>query len=186
MQLGRSGVFATVVGILISVAFLLSACGGSPSTTGQSARTSTSTRSEPSTTLSANATAVLAAYRAGWTAYDKALVTANAYDSALPITMTQPLLQKVEVGLLDDAARGIVGRGPIELRPQVTSLTATTATVVDCAYSSSMYFYAKSGKPVPPITKPEHDEVTATLVLQDGTWMVSQQSVSDGKCSGTS
>jgi hypothetical protein len=96
--------------------------------------------------------------------------------------MAQPLLQQVEVSLLDDSARGIVGRGPVVLRPKVASLTATTAVVVDCMYSSSEQVYSKTGKFVPPITKPEHVGVKATLELAGGTWKVAQQAVTEGKC----
>ena len=36
-----------------------------------------------------------------------------------------------------DQQQGIVGRGTFTLHPKITALSATTATVVDCAYSTS-------------------------------------------------
>lgn len=42
--------------------------------------------------------------------------------------------------------------------------------------------YANSGKPVPPSTPPEYDDVKATVVLVGSAWKVSQQSVTDGSC----
>jgi hypothetical protein len=125
---------------------------------------------------------VLQAYRAGWVAYDQALATANAYDPSLAATMVDPLLQKVRANLLGDRNDGIVGRGNVELHPKITSLTSTTATVVDCTYSSSELVYATTGKPVPPVTPPENDGVRSILVLSGSTWKVSQQSVTEGQC----
>jgi hypothetical protein len=100
--------------------------------------------------------------------------------------MANPLLQKVRAALLGYQNGGVVGRGSVQLHPKVTSVTATTATVVDCIFSSSELVYAKSGKPVPPDTPPEHDGVTATVVLSSGSWKVSQQSVTEGKCTADS
>ena len=80
----------------------------------------------------------------------------------------------------------IVGHGSVTLHPKVASLSATTASVVDCAYSTSELIYAKSGKAVPPVTPPENDRIQATLELTDGTWKVSQQNVREGNCSSDS
>lgn len=65
------------------------------------------------------------------------------------------------------------------MHPKTTALSATTATVVDCAYSTSGLVYANSGKPVAPVTRAENDGVQATLVLTGGTWKVSKQNVTD-------
>jgi hypothetical protein len=35
---------------------------------------------------------------------------------------------------------------------------------------------------VPPVTPPENDGVSATLVLSGSTWKVSKQTVTDGTC----
>jgi hypothetical protein len=135
------------------------------------------------TTVNANAAAVLATYRAGWTAYDQALATANAYEPALPITMAQPLLQKVEVALLDHKSKGIIGLGKVQLHPKLDTVTATSSTISDCIYTDSQLIYSATGKAVPPVTPAEHEQVEATLTFANGTWKVTQQSVKEGKCS---
>ena len=125
---------------------------------------------------------MLAAYRAGWAAFEQALATANPEDPALAATMTDPQLQRVKANLLADQRQGMVGRGTTTLHPKITALSATSATVVDCAYSQAELVYASTGKPVPPVTPPENDGVTATLVLSGGKWKVYKQIVTDGKC----
>ena len=125
---------------------------------------------------------MLAAYRAGWKAFEQALATANPEDPALAATMVEPQLQSVKANLLADQVHGMVGRGTTTLRPKGVSISATSATVVDCAYSTAELVYAKTGKPVPPITPPENDGVRATLVQVGGTWKLSKQVVTEGKC----
>lgn len=166
----------------------LAACGASPRSASPSTHPTTSTApslsttSPPSTTQAPAKAAVLAAYRAGWAAYEHALADANPEDPALSATMVDPLLQRVKANLLGYQHDGIVGRGAVELYPKVVSVSSTTATVLDCTFSGSELVYANSGKPVPPVTPPEHDGVRATLTLTGGTWKVSQQAVTEGKC----
>lgn len=125
---------------------------------------------------------MLAAYRAGWAAFEQALATANPADPALAATMIDPQLQGVKANLLADQVHGMIGRGAFTLHPKIVSLSASTATVVDCAYSTSVLLYAKTGKPVPPITPPENDGIRAALVFTGGTWKLYKQTVTDGKC----
>jgi hypothetical protein len=134
------------------------------------------------TTMPASASAVLAAYRAAWAAFEHAAADANPDDPGLAATMVEPQLTGVKANLLSDQQQGIVGRGTFTLHPKVTALSANTATVSDCAYSTAVLVYAKTGKQVPPITQPENDGVTSTLLLSGGTWKVSKQTVTDGKC----
>ena len=183
---------AGVAACLVVAGSALTACGGSggsasPSTTERPVPASTTTSSTPpststSTTTTATTAAVLAAYRASSAAFEQALADANPEDPALDATMVDPQLQSVKANLLADQRQGIVGRGTVTLHPKVTALTATSATVVDCVYSTTELVYASSGKPVPPITQPENDGVTATLTLDTGSWKVSKQIVTDGKC----
>jgi len=188
MQFGRRGIRSASIAATLSLSLALSACGstrsGAPSTTGTKAPIASTSipATTTTTTLAPTSAAVLSAYRAGWVAYDQALATANAYDPSLAATMVDPLLQKVRANLLGDRNDGIIGRGNVELHPKITSLTSTTATVVDCTYSSSELVYATTGKPVPPVTPPENDGVRATLVLSGSTWKVSKQTVTDGTC----
>jgi len=173
-----------VIGMLslAAAALLLAACGGGPaSSTATTVRTNAA-KSTPSSTTDPASTAVLAAYRAGWRAFEQALATANPADPALAATMVDPQLQGVKANLLADQRQGMVGRGTFTLHPKIVSISATTATVVDCAYSTAALVYVSTGKPVPPVTPPENDGVRATLVLAGGTWKIAKQTVTDGKC----
>ena len=138
--------------------------------------------SSSTTTPPRSVSAVLAAYRAGWAAFEHALADANPEDPELAATMVPPQLTGVRANLTVDRQQGMVGRGSFVLHPKIVSLSATTARVVDCAYSTSVLVYAKTGKPVPPITPPENDGVSSELTLTGGAWKVYKQTVTDGKC----
>jgi hypothetical protein len=183
---------ATVVAVLVGLCALAGCSNsggdavGHPTNTSAPSSTTTSTTTASSTTATSPASAVVAAYRASWSAFEQALTTANVGDPELTATMVDPQLQSVQAHLLADKNDGIVGRGTTTLHPRITALTATTATVVDCAYSTAELVYATTGKPVPPVTPPESDGVTSTLVLSGSTWKVSKQTVTDGKCTSGS
>jgi hypothetical protein len=184
MQVGRRGTRAAALVGIASLSLLASACGGSnstaPPTTG--AKPTTTNSAPATTTTDPTTTVVLAAYRAGWAAFEHALADANPEDPELTATMVAPQLTGVRANLVADQQQGMVGRGTFTLHPKITSVSATTATVVDCAYSTSVLVYAKTGKPVPPITPPENDGVQSELVLTGGVWKVDKQTVTDGKC----
>lgn len=183
MRPGRRGVRAVLIATVFALLLILSACDGTHHAASSTtpAKPATTNIPVPSTTDPTSAV-VLQAYRAGWAAFEHALATANANDPGLPATMVDPQLQHVRANLLADLNAGIVGRGGFVLSPKVSSLSASTATVVDCAYSTAFLVYAKTGKPVPPVTPLEHDGVTTTLVLAGSTWKVSTQNVTDGSC----
>jgi hypothetical protein len=136
----------------------------------------------PTTTTNPQQAAVLAAYRAGWAAFEHAGVNANAFDPLLPETMIDPVLQQVRRNLVGDKANGAVARGTFALHPHIQTMTASAATVVDCAYSTSVLVYTNTGKQVPPVTPPEYDGIKATLTLVGSVWKVSQQTVTEGHC----
>jgi hypothetical protein len=161
---------------------VVSACGGSSPGSSTARTTRPSSTGVTSTSVSPTEAAVLAAYRASWSAFERALAEANPNAPTLAATMVDPQLQGVKANLLSDQIHGMIGRGTFTLHPKITSITATTATVVDCAYSSAELVYKATGKPVPPITPPENDGVTSTLVLTGGVWKVSKQIVTDGSC----
>jgi hypothetical protein len=180
---------ATVVAALAALCLLPSCSGahsaaesGTDSTSTTSAATTTSSLPTSSSTASAPDSAVLAAYRAASNAFVQALATANPNDPALAATMVNPELVSVRANLVGDQQKGIVGRGAVTLHPKLVRLSSTTATVVDCIYSASELVYQATGKPVPPVTPPENDGVNATLVLTGGTWKLSKQTVTEGKC----
>jgi hypothetical protein len=125
---------------------------------------------------------VLAGYRAASNAFVQALATANPDDPSLAATMVDPELVSVRANLVSDQQKGIIGRGAVTLHPKLVSFSSTMASVIDCIYSTSELVYQATGKPVPPVTPPENDGVTATLVLSGGTWKLSKQTVTEGKC----
>jgi hypothetical protein len=184
MQLGRRGTRAAALVGVASLSLLASGCGGSNRTAPPGARSNTTipAGARATTTSNPTTTAVLAAYRASWSAFEQALADANPNDPTLEATMVEPQLQGVKANLLSDQIHGMIGQGTFTLHPKIASLTATTATVEDCAYSTAELVYKATGKPVPPITPSENDGVTSTLVLTGGMWKVSKQTVTDGSC----
>jgi hypothetical protein len=186
MQSGRRGIQSAWIAAALSLSLALSACGstpsGAPSTTGTKAPIASTSIPVTSTTLAPTSAAVLSAYRAGWAAFEHALADANPSDPELAATMVDPQLQGVRANLLADRRAGMVGRGATTLHPKIIALSATTATVVDCAHSAAELIYAATGKPVPPVTPPENDGVRSTLVLSGSTWKVSKQTVTEGTC----
>ena len=184
MHVGRRGTRAAALAGIASLSLVASACGGSNSAAPQTtpAKPSTTASAPTTTTTDPNTTAVLQAYRASWSAFEQALADANPNAPTLAATMVDPQLQGVRANLLSDQIHGMIGRGTFALHPKITSLTATMATVVDCAYSTAELVYKATGKPVPPITPPENDGVISTLVLTGGMWKVSKQTVMDGSC----
>jgi hypothetical protein len=184
----RPGRRAPAVATLAGFTVLLAACGGGGADAAHSSTTTSprSTTSASTTGRSSEAAAVLSAYRAAWHAFEHALADANPSDPLLTATMVDPQLQGVKANLLADQRQGIVGRGPTTLHPKVTALSSTTATVLDCVHSATELIYQSTGKPVPPVTPPENDGVTATMVLTSGTWKLEKQTVTDGKCAAGS
>lgn len=166
---------------------LMASCGGSggsavshPPTTG--VKPTATSVSAPTTTTDPVGTTVLQAYRASSAAFEQALATANPADPALAATMVDPQLQSVKANLLADQRQGIVGRGTVTLHPKVVAISGSTATVLDCAYSTTELAYEASGKPVPPVTPPENDGIRATLDLTGGSWKLAEQTVTEGSC----
>ena len=170
------------------LAVVLAGCGGGHPAATTSTSTPPSTSAAPATTtititLSPQAATVLAAYRAEQAAFQIAEHTANAYLPALAATMTGGQLQSVRRFLVADKAAGIIGQGPVRLHPHVVSIHGDQAVVRDCLFSGLELIYAKTGKPVPPITPPEHDGVQANLVqVSAGVWKVYHQHVTEGSC----
>lgn len=170
---------------LAAGALLLASCGAgkadaSHSTTTRPSHATSSTKTSAPGGTSAGA--VLAAYRAASAAFEQALATANPEDPKLAATMVDPQLQSVKANLLADQRQGIVGRGTVTLHPKVAALSDSTATVVDCAYSTTELVYRATGKPVPPVTPPENDGIRATLDMTGGSWKLSKQTVTEGSC----
>jgi hypothetical protein len=164
----------------MAFALLCASCGGSPT----ASPNSSSTTSDRAATTSANGqdATVLAAYKAEQAAFAEAQQTANATLPALAQTMTGAQLISVRRALVADQVNGIVGRGSVQVHPKVVSISDSQAVVRDCLFSSLELVYAATGKPVPPVTPPEHDAVQATLLKSSGSWKVADQQVTEGHC----
>ena len=181
-QRRRAGA-ATLVIALVGLCALAGCSGSHGDAVARPTATSASTTpTTASTTTVSAASAILAAYRAASNAFVQALATANPNDPSLAATMVDPELVSVRANLVGDQQKGIVGRGAVTLHPKLVSLSSTTAAVVDCIYSTSELVYQATGRPVPPVTPPENDGVNATLVLTGGSWKLSKQTVTEGKC----
>jgi hypothetical protein len=97
--------------------------------------------------------------------------------------MTGTELESVKRILVADQLNGIVGRGSVQVYPKLFSISEAEAVVHDCLYSASELVYQKTGKPVPPLTPPEHDGVTATLQqVAPGVWKVASVKLTEGSC----
>ena len=159
MRHGRRQGGTTVVAALVGMC-VLAGCSSTPGpaagrSTASVPRSMTTTTSGPSsiTTTRGSVSAVLAAYRPEWAAFEQALADANPGDPRLAATMVDPQLQSVKGNLLADQRQGMVGRGTFTLHPKVTVISATSATVVDCACSTAELVDKATGKPVPPVPR---------------------------------
>lgn len=162
-----------------------SACSSTPAAHNGSTTTTTTTSSSTvtSTTADLQANAVLAGYRAEQAAFRQAFTKADPYSPLLAETMVNPQLQSVRRALLSESHDGMAGKGTAQLHPRLLSIGDGHAVVVDCLYSTEELIYASSGKPVPPITPPEHDAVRSTLTeVSPGHWKVARQTVTERLC----
>jgi hypothetical protein len=118
---GRRVRLSTALGCLAAGGLVLAACGGGGSattaTTDRPVSPASGPRSTSTSTTEPATAAVLAAYRAGWAAFEHALADANPEDPELPATMVDPQLQQVKANLLADQRQGMVGRGATTLHP---------------------------------------------------------------------
>lgn len=175
----RTGSRSLAVTLVISVAAICAGCGGGSDASG----TRSTSNPSHSTTTNPQESAVLAAYRAEQAAFEAALQHADPTFPTLAQTMTGNQLTSVRRALVADQTNGIVGRGTVRLNPKVVSIQGNQATVYDCLFSSIELVYSATGKPVPPVTQPEHDGVKATLVqVSTRSWKVSDQNVTEGSC----
>ena len=89
----------------------------------------------------------------------------------------------MKANLLADQQQGIVGRGTFDAAPEDHVAVGDDGDGGRLRLQHGRAWCTQAtGKPVPPITPPENDGVTSTLVLSGGTWKVSKQTVTDGKC----
>lgn len=128
---------------------------------------------------------ILTAYNARWAAFVHAAQTSDPNDPALATTMVDPLLSTTRQNLATHKAQGIVDRGDITTQPHVASMTATSAVVLDCSYSSLIQVYATTGQPVPGQpggTAPEYNGVSTTMVMTPQGWKAHDSTGQLGSC----
>jgi hypothetical protein len=172
---------------LAVLGIVATACSSTPAaqvtTTTSTTLPAATSSSVTTTTADSQAAAVLAAYRAGWAAFEGAQKSANPSDPALTATMINPLLQLVRRNLLSDQRQGIISKGSITLHPRIKSLGVTHAVVVDCALDGTELIYRSTGRPVPPVTPTQRLGVHSVLVRStSGVWKVADQTVTEGSC----
>jgi PKD domain len=124
MRNGRRAGRATVVAALAGMCAFAGCASSHGAADAHSTTSSTSSATTGSaTTTSPDASAVLAAYRAGWTAFEQALADGNPNAPTLAATMVDPQLQGARANLLSDQIHGMIGPA------KITSLTAARAPV---------------------------------------------------------
>ncbi|WP_345731473.1 hypothetical protein [Cryptosporangium minutisporangium] len=110
-----------------------------------------------------------------WTAFARAGETADYQSPDLPRYATGQALQTLVDGLKSNKQKGYVYRGRPTLKPRVTALSTTsspnTASIVDCADTTTWRTYDKTGHPSVPEARGRH--ITASVTKQNGTWKVS-------------
>jgi hypothetical protein len=125
--------------------------------------------------------AVLAAYEAGWRAFEQAAADpVDPNHPALAETMTGPALQAVRQSLGEMAETQQHLEGGVELSPQVTELSGNRAVVEDCVIDRSNRL-ASNGSLV------GRSELTpwpyhAEMVREGGVWRNSQLSRGEATC----
>src|SRR5215471_15228042 len=132
----------------VAMAVLAAACS---SGSGKSAQTPKPTVPPKSTTtLDPTTAAILSAYRANWAEIEAVGSTfpINPQDPRLSLHATGVELQAEQNSLAKVHQAGHFERGPLDLNPEVTSLTGDMATVMDCDFDHSVEIDAVTMKPV--------------------------------------
>jgi hypothetical protein len=180
-----------LIAMLAAVAFVGCDSSGpttaTPTTTVSDSRPATPTtaptpsRSATEAGLTTNA-AVLAAYRAYWSDVITAGKSADWQSPQLDDHATGLALRQAKATLLSLKARGLVARGTVKLDPEVISLAPPKAVVYDCNNTSNFLAYdAKTGQ-LRDKSSGRPNGKTVTLLLNGGSWKVSQATTEAGKC----
>ena len=171
------------VGVALSVLVALGIAGGCADDDG-GAQPATSTTEDSTTSTSAidDEQVVLDAYVAFWN--DGYLAAADPMDPTNPALAehaTDPQLETLERAFLARQVNGEVIRGTLDLAPRVVSVVDETATVRDCYLDNTGVYDAETGERLDTASGVRH-LVTATLVLEDGSWKVSDLSQESDGC----
>jgi hypothetical protein len=150
---------------------VLSTCAGDEGA--QPSTTTSTTMSEPTRTTVSADQEVLDAYVAFW--HDGYLAAADPMDPtspALAAHATGDQLETLERAFLARQTNGEVIRGTLDLQPRVVSVVGPAATVRDCYLDNTGVYDAATGERHDTATGVRH-LITATLVVEDDTWKVS-------------
>jgi hypothetical protein len=152
----------------------LLALGAAGSCADDDASPSTTTSAPPSTTTTVGEDQeVLDAYVAFWNdGYLEAADPMDPTSPALAAHATGAQLETLQRAFIARQANGEVIRGPLDLQPRVVSVVDERATVRDCYLDTPGIFDEASGERVDTASGVRH-LITATLVVEDDTWKVS-------------
>lgn len=114
---------------------------------------------------------VFAGYQAFWEGLIKALAKADPSEPAFTATTTGGARSLFANNLVNMQLVRRTQSGPVRLHPGEPSITATSATLTDCADLSELRIRNSGGKPVNP-PDPKTTQVEVELVLQSGKWIV--------------
>jgi len=170
----------------LAVASLVAGCGSTSRATLKPTRVPGDTASPTATpaeiatpTPSAEPTdaAILNAYEQASAAWDAAASIPEVDYPGITQWMTGYSLATAQADLSELVGDGWVLVGSYEPHAVVASVNGTTATVQDCGWDTRYYVYKATGKPVTPqpwggTTQPGWDSITGLMVLQSGTWRV--------------
>ena len=160
-----------------AAAVALAACGSTPAQT--SAATPTPT---PTPTVDPTVAAIISAYdqaTAAWVAAGADPTTDNDYPGLDEWYTGDELSHEVSVLVLI-AQEGLVVGGTDMPHPVVTSVDGSTATVHDCSWNTQ--YAADKGTTTPASPQPygwstasAWENLTVTMLLQSGTWKISDE-----------
>ena len=152
------------------VAVMLASCGrGHPRAVDP---TTTTAPVATTSTLPAEQAAVTQAWRHYWDIYVAVGSEMHLPDPRLVEVATGEELRTLGGAFLADMSQGHVLKGTTDLDPKVVSVVAGTATLRDCYFSRILVYSTATGQPIGS-GDTNRSLVTATLVLDGGTWKVS-------------
>lgn len=163
------------VGVALSALLALGAAGScADDEGGQSSTTSApAATTDVTTTTLGDDQEVLDAYVAFWNdGYLEAADPMDPTNPALAAHSTGSQLETLERAFLARQTNGEVIRGTLDLQPRVVSVVGETATVRDCYLDETGIYDEATGERRDAATGVRH-LITATLVVEDETWKVS-------------
>ena len=171
--MARRGVGGGIRPLRVALSALL-ALGAAGSCADGDASPSTTISAPPSTTTTVGEDQeVLDAYVAFWNdGYLEAADPMDPTSPALAAHATGAQLETLQRAFIARQANGEVIRGTLDLQPRVVSVVDETATVRDCYLDNTGIYDEASGERVDTASGVRH-LITATLVVEDDTWKVS-------------